>query len=506
MKTYIALLGTLLFLASCNFSIPAKPFPDPMDMPPVGTQDFNVANIDTKFGDTKGGTTITLTGKGLTQDTKVTVGDKVAVVKSASADGTSLQFTLPASPGTVGKKTITLMNTKGMVVELKDVFTYYLGNISFTSMSSAAILSSTSPLHIAVANLDNDANNIQDLAIVNMDNRNVDILVGDGQGNFSLNPILQFNFGGTYHNFSATGDFNNDGLTDLAIISPGDSLIALAQKRPGATNGFVIEGNIGSGNIPNAIVLVDLDGDNRLDIAAANTDTTNMNRLSVYRNNTPAMGVVTYLPPQKLPLPTAVSSLLAADLNKDGKVDLVAASSTSFHALLNTGMAATLFAGTPADQAFSGFTPQAGFFAPLSMTSSSNQIDLAFVGTDGTNKTMAFYDNTSPGTSLAFTKNTASVMVESGVGNPASSLAMVDFNKDGYNDFVVTSGSTIRVYLSKALEGKGLAFADAIVFQTVTPTVLRDMKLVDTNADGLMDIVTISRNDAKVYVFQNSSN
>src|SRR5689334_23199814 len=101
-----------------------------------------------------------------------------------------------------------------------------MGSGSVAAVAAAAILAGSpppgcfatgaTPGNLAVADFNRDRK--VDLAVVNAESANVTILLGDGKGGFAPAPGSPFP-AGPHPNDIAAGDFNRDGLLDLAIAN-----------------------------------------------------------------------------------------------------------------------------------------------------------------------------------------------------------------------------------------------------------------------------------------------
>jgi hypothetical protein len=128
---------------------------------------------------------------------------------------------------------------------------------------------------VAVADFNSDGKS--DLAVVNQESNSVSILLGSGSGTFtqaSGSPIAV----GYYPYSVAVGDFNGDGKPDLAVLnqcgsdstcsSPGNVMILLGS----GSGTFAQSANspVAVGSSPNFVVVGDFNGDGISDLAAAN--------------------------------------------------------------------------------------------------------------------------------------------------------------------------------------------------------------------------------------------
>jgi hypothetical protein len=103
-----------------------------------------------------------------------------------------------------------------------------------------------------------------DLAVVDSSNNQVDILEGDGTGNFTASSPLTV---GSSPGAIVTGDFGN-GMDDLAVANTGSNNVSILMATGGGK--FQSAGNYAAGAAPAAIAAGDLNGDGRVDLVTSN--------------------------------------------------------------------------------------------------------------------------------------------------------------------------------------------------------------------------------------------
>jgi uncharacterized protein YjbI with pentapeptide repeats len=214
----------------------------------------------------------------------------------------------------------------------------------------------------------------------------------------------------------AAGDFNGDGLADLAIENNNRSVIVRLGKPEGGYAADVTY-DLGGAAAVKSVLAIDLDADGDLDLVTANLDS-----LSVLLGN----GDGTFGTAVRHPVANASgfqASVAAADFNNDGKIDLAAALASGVGVFLGNGD------GTFGAQINTG----AGAF-PHSLTAADfngdGKIDLASAYSSGASVFVSWGN----GNGVFGPTSTLSVGTSSG---RARSLTAGDFNGDGRADLAV---------------------------------------------------------------------
>jgi hypothetical protein len=150
------------------------------------------------------------------------------------------------------------------------------------------------PVALLASDLNSDG--LQDLAVANKTDNTVSILLGEtlADGTRSFSAKTDF-ITGTGPSALAAGDFNIDGLLDLAVANQSDNTVSILAGLGDGT--FAPKFDITTGTGPVGIVAADFNGDGRLDIATANQTA---NTVSVILNTasfqTPAAVPQTFFP------------------------------------------------------------------------------------------------------------------------------------------------------------------------------------------------------------------
>jgi FG-GAP-like repeat len=162
----------------------------------------------------------------------------------------------------------------------------------------------------AVAVGDFNNNGILDLAATNFELGNVTILLGNGDGTFQNQMIFEV---GTQPLGIAVGDFNNDGILDLAVINTHDRTVSILLGNGDGTfqNQMIFE----VGANPSGIAVGDFNNNGILDLAVINANDGNV---SILLGN----GDGTFQNQMIFEVGTNPSGIAVGDFNNDGNLDL----------------------------------------------------------------------------------------------------------------------------------------------------------------------------------------
>jgi Bacterial Ig-like domain (group 3)/FG-GAP-like repeat/Beta-propeller repeat/Divergent InlB B-repeat domain len=167
------------------------------------------------------------------------------------------------------------------------------------------------PTALAAADVNGDT--IPDLVLANP-NGTVDVLIGIGDGTFQV-PLV---FGAGENPIAlAITDLNGDGVPDIVVadnISSTSGAINVLLGRGGGA--FADPQTTLVGPTPVSIATGDFNGDHHTDLALAQSGSNIITLL-------PGMGDGTFGPPATITLPSSPVKILAADMNADGITDLI---------------------------------------------------------------------------------------------------------------------------------------------------------------------------------------
>jgi hypothetical protein len=302
----------------------------------------------------------------------------------------------------------------------------------------------------------------------------VAVYLNNGSGVFPTNPTGTFATGNTPKSVFAA-DLNNDGYLDLITANSGSNNVSVLLGYGNGT--FQAMNNFATGTSPVSVVAANLNGDGYLDLVTANSTGNSVSVLlgNVVNNVWGASSTST--------LATGASpvSVIVADLNDDGKQDLVTANSGTDNVSVLMGNGNGTFQ-TQATFA-TGDNPNSVVAADLN---DDGVLDLATANSSGNTVSVL----------LGYGDGAFTAKTDFAAGTSPKSILDADTNGDGKLDLVVASGGyphgNISILLNHTINSNSepVAHDDSfVVNKNSSSNTLNVLGVVnesgyDTDADG----------------------
>jgi hypothetical protein len=341
-------------------------------------------------------------------------------------------------------------------------------------VAGQTLTAGSAPTSVAVGDFNGDG--IADLAVANQSYNNVGIFLGRGNGTFQPEVIYST---ATGPKSVVVGDFNGDGQQDLAVATGSGVSILLGNGYGTFRAANTYPAGVGGAS---SLAVADFNGDGIADLVAGGFGT----NVVLF-----GLGDGTFPEAFNLDAPAA-ASVAVGDFNGDGKADVVM---TPFQ---GGGMFVLLGNGN--------FTFQSAALYPAVGQSASgqsaNSLVVADFNGDGIADVAVISSSGTPGVSILLGRSdgTFQAAVSYAAGIAPAALAVGDFNGDGFPDLAVTNanssgaGNTLNILLGN---GDG-TFRSPVTFPAADSQV--SVALGDFNGDGLVDVAAPNFNSRTVGI------
>jgi len=318
--------------------------------------------------------------------------------------------------------------------------------ISFKPASGSPLGVGGSPSSIATGDFNGDGK--LDIAVANAKDNNVSVFLSNGDGTFTPAPHSPFTvvggvFGGSVPIAIAVGDFNGDGILDLAVTNIptggtcaitgffGNLCSSVAVLLGDGHGSFQGSNNFDpGGHLPSSVAVGDFNGDGFQDLAITNFNDSSVSILLGDGTGTHFTAATN----SPMPVGTRPTSVAVGDLNGDGILDLVVANA-------DAGTVSILLGNSNSNGNGKGdgtFRSAPG--SPIAVGTRPVGVAIADFNGDG-KPDLAVVD---------FTDSVVSILLGNldgtfggptgyGVGGHPFSMVVADFNKDGKPDIAVAN-------------------------------------------------------------------
>lgn len=281
---------------------------------------------------------------------------------------------------------------------------------------------------------------------------------------------------------SAVGDFDGNGIADVAMANFESADISVFLDDPGTLLGPGTR--FPAGTTPGALATGDFNEDTRIDLAVGNRNS----RVSILLGT----GSGSFFAPTAFPVADSAMSIAVGDLDGDGHSDLAVAAVYSVAVLLGTGTGS--------------------FAAPLNFPAGAISVAIAIADFNGDARPDLAVANAG--------SNNVSILLGTGggafaapanfaVGSSPRSIVAADLNGDGRTDVVVANQDSENV---SVLLGTGTgSFGPATNYRSgndvpaLNPTFPNGLAVGDFNRDGRRDLAVSNFGPHNISIFTGTS-
>jgi hypothetical protein len=186
------------------------------------------------------------------------------------------------------------------------------------------------PYALAIGDFNNDTR--LDIAVANLLSNNIGVFLGFGSEPYA-GVTTYFTGAGSQPHSVAVGDFNSDGRSDIVIANYGTNNVLILLGYGSGIFVYWILYSTGDSSAPYSVAVGDFNSDNRLDIVVTNSESNNVVIFRGFGDGTFATEAKYSTGDRSRPY-----TVVIRDFNNDNKLDLAIANSGTSNALLLYGL------------------------------------------------------------------------------------------------------------------------------------------------------------------------
>lgn len=391
----------------------------------------------------------------------------VTITNAAPAGVYTVEVTAHNGP------TLSTTRTFQMTVQTVTGCSPFSASGNFSPATDSPFATESTPQLSETGDFNNDG--IQDIAVANADSATVSVLTGTGTGSF--NAAVNIATDGTGPQFLTVNDFNGDGNQDFAVgnVVSGTVSVLLGDGAVGFTQAMGSPFSTG-GDTPRGIISADFDGDGRTDLAVTHRG---FDDVAIFLGD--GTGEFATAPGSPIPVGNQPSGMVKGDFNNDAVLDLAVVNSADDTLSILLGNGNGTFT-------ISFVQPVNPFPLTASVADLNNDgfQDIVVDSFNSNNVSILLGDGTG-----AFTAGTSV-----NVGFDTYGITAADLNGDGNADFLASQKNANPGAASLQLGvGDGTFTSGGTIGDLATS---RGLTVGDFNGDDRQDIVVVERNGDRI--------
>ncbi len=286
-------------------------------------------------------------------------------------------------------------------------------------------------------------------------------------------------------------DLDGDGKSDLAIVNENSYTLSLFRNTGNnGTISFTAEGDFGTGSGAYLVTSGDLDGDGKPDLAVLNSIA---RTVSLFRN-TGSSGKISFAAKFDFTTVKTLDNVSIGDLDGDGKPDLIILSANSNTLCIhrNTGSKGIFSFAASVDYPTDSYP----FCTSIGDLDGDGKPDLAIANT--ISKTVSVFRNTGTSGIISF-----DTKVDFAAETQVRSVSIGDLDGDGKPDLAVANSGAAMVSVLRNTGSSGaVSFASKVDFPAgINPT---NVSIDDLDGDGKLDLAVANYGSNTVSVYRNT--
>ena len=328
------------------------------------------------------------------------------------------------------------------------------------------------PLRVCIADIDGDSK--PDLVVFYITASGFSVFRNTSTGsNISFATRLDIN-GPAASGNGTVADLDGDGKADVLNLTWATGQVNLYRNTTSSAGSisFGAAQSYATGSLsgPAYVISKDFDNDGKKDVAVTNYAGTGNNTVFIYRNTTTTVGSITLANPISLATGSLPNGLTSADIDGDGKEDLIVANFNggTLSVYRNTGSSGTIsFASQVVFSTTGSQGPQEMGIADFD---GDGKLDLVVGNTNSTNNVSVFRNTAVSGT---ISTSSFATRVDFSTGAGAEAFA-ADLDNDGKADIISDNGqvNTISVLKNLIVANVPTVAGTAINFSMVKDTMM----------------------------------